>query len=203
MHNNRKKRLPIVIAAAVVVALLAVTIVMRNRTPPVPGDEQATKAGTATAANDDLVAGNAPRGSRTRLSRTREDAMREARELSQRRSASKTRSAERAEALKTRVAAQFGAEKVDPAWAPGKESSLQDISKLPQIASNIAEPLRVNVDCRSSMCRIESSFKRSGDAEDWTMLYMASVGSSLPNAVVSRVQNPDGTTSVQIYGKAR
>jgi hypothetical protein len=34
-------------------------------------------------------------------------------------------------------------------------------------------------------------------------MYMSSVGGDLPNAIVSRVPNPDGTTSVQIYGRAR
>jgi hypothetical protein len=32
---------------------------------------------------------------------------------------------------------------------------------------------------------------------------MSSVGSSLPNAMVTRSRNPDGTIGVRIYGQAR
>ena len=35
------------------------------------------------------------------------------------------------------------------------------------------------------------------------MMYMASVGKALPSSVVSRTPNPDGSTSVEIYGRAR
>ena len=64
-------------------------------------------------------------------------------------------------------------------------------------------PKDLRVDCKSSMCRLDSSFATNGQAEDWVLLYMSSVGSALPNAVVSRVPNPDGTTRVEIYGRAR
>ena len=64
-------------------------------------------------------------------------------------------------------------------------------------------PRSLDIDCKSSMCRVGGSFASNGDAEDWVLIYMSSVGSTLPNAVVSRSANPDGTTSVQIYGRAR
>lgn len=119
------------------------------------------------------------------------------------RRAARANSVRKAKDMETKVAAQFAAEKVDPAWAPTKQVDLKKIAELPQITSAVPAPKQMAVDCRSSMCRIEGTFDASGSAQDWTLLYLSSVGDALPSAVVSRVQNPDGTSSVRIYGRAR
>lgn len=106
-------------------------------------------------------------------------------------------------AAKQKAVATFSSERVDPTWASGKEAELTGIARSSAIAEAKAAPKTFDIDCKSTMCLLNGSFATNGEAEDWTLLYMSSVGSALPNSVVSRTQNPDGTTSVEIYGKAR
>lgn len=101
------------------------------------------------------------------------------------------------------ASARFEQEQVDAAWAPGKEVELSALTAQPAFETAGVAPRSLDVDCKSSMCRIAGSFASNGDAEDWVLIYMSSVGSNLPNAIVSRTANPDGTTSVQIYGRGR
>lgn len=193
---------PLLIAIFVVVALIAVTVFVRQRdasVPPTTMDPAALPDEPAAAASS-LPAS---RGDAVRSPLARADALAAARRANEERRELRKDSAKRIEALRGKIEAQYAAEKIDPAWAPGKQLDLRKISSLPEITSAVAAPSSMSVDCRSSMCRIESSFDSGGNAQDWTMLYMASVGSTLPNAVVSRVQNPDGTTSVRIYGRGR
>ncbi|MBB6599244.1 hypothetical protein [Luteimonas sp. MC1825] len=109
----------------------------------------------------------------------------------------------RTAALKKQSAERFAAEQVDPAWAPQKEAELAGIAGQPGFATAGVKPTSLDMDCKSSMCRIDGQFASNGEAEDWILIYMSSVGSALPSSVVSRTQNPDGSTRVEIYGRAR
>ncbi|MGH8033374.1 MAG: hypothetical protein ACREO8_13700 [Luteimonas sp.] len=202
---RKQKNVPLVVAVAVVVVLLVVTFVMRQRQSDVASGMTGAGAVDSSMGVQSSNAGNpAPSANaQGRQPLSRADAQQAARRHMAQRSEARKRSVQRSEELRLKVSAQFNAEKVDPTWAPGKEVELQKISSLPEIVSNMAAPIKLDVDCKSSMCRIDGSFASSGDAEDWTTLYMSSVGNRLPSAVVSRVRNPDGTTSVQIYGRGR
>ncbi|MEP6634706.1 MAG: hypothetical protein ABJA62_10920, partial [Luteimonas sp.] len=111
--------------------------------------------------------------------------------------------ARQSEAARQKAIATYRAESVDPAWAPQKTAELNQIAALPAIAQAKISPKSLDVDCKRTICRLNGTFASNGDAEDWTMLYMSSVGGALPNSVVTRTQNPDGTTNVEIYGRAR
>ena len=112
-------------------------------------------------------------------------------------------SAARLDRAKRDAAAAFAQEPVDPVWSAATERRIDQVAALPAIQQNSAAPKDMRVECRSSMCRVTSDFTTSGQADDWTMLFMASVGSTLPQSLVSRVTNPDGSQSVVIYSRAR
>ena len=109
----------------------------------------------------------------------------------------------RISALREQSAQRYAREQVDPAWAAQKESELQGVASRPAVEVAGASPKSLSADCRSSMCRINGEFESNGKAEDWILVYMSSVGSSMPNSVVSRTRNPDGSMGVEIYGRAR
>lgn len=101
------------------------------------------------------------------------------------------------------AAAAFAREPVDPTWSSSTEHTLERVASSPAIQQNVAQPRSLQVECRSSMCRLTSDFGNSSQADDWTLLFMASVGANMPHAIVSRVVNPDGSQSVVIYSRVR
>lgn len=111
--------------------------------------------------------------------------------------------AARARELQAQSAARFASEQVDPAWAPAKESELSALAANTAYEEAGAKPSSLTVDCRSSMCRLDGRFESRGQAEDWVMMYMATVGGAMPNSIVSRTQAEDGSTRVEIYGRGR
>ena len=196
--KNRKT--PIIVAAVVIAAVAVGTIVARRSGDIAPDqqvaqDNQAQNAPPSTSAVPVRSANPDPRSAADRRTRLQET-------VARRQDARKEQIRKSAEQRK-KAAEAFQREQVDPAWAPQKESELNKIAAQPAFETAGAVPKDLRVDCKSSMCRLDSSFATNGQAEDWVLLYMSSVGSALPNAVVSRVPNPDGTTRVEIYGRAR
>ena len=106
-------------------------------------------------------------------------------------------------ALREESEQRFASEQVDPAWAPQKERELRDVASQETFEVAGANPTSLSIDCRSSMCRLNGEFESNGKGEDWILMYMSSVGSSMPNSIVSRTRNPDGSMRVEIYGRAR
>lgn len=197
MEPNRK--IPLLVAGVIVVAVVAGTIIQRGRdtgtdtvaVAPPPETSQAGLAGPPPPAS------TAPNGSgRTGA---REQIADQVASRSQRRE----ELAARTRALREESEQRFASERVDPAWAPQKESTLGQIADRPQFETAGAQPRSLSVECRSSMCRIDSQFETSGQAEDWILMYMSSVGGEMPNSIVSRSRGPDGSTRVLIHGRAR
>lgn len=196
MALNRKTPL---IVAAVVIAAVAIGTIVARRSGDTASEQQPAQA---TQAQDPASppattrsAGASPSAALDRRARMQDSIARrqEARQAQIKKSAEQRKKAAEA----------FQREQVDPAWAPKKEVELNGIAAQPAFETAGAVPKDMRIECKSSMCRLDGSFAASGQAEDWVLLYMSSVGSALPNAIVTRTPNPDGTTRVEIYGRAR
>jgi|SRR5690554_3517081 len=192
-------RIPLVAATLVVLAVVAGTFILRGRDTPAldSGQPDAIAAADSNAAPPPpplAGAGSAERPGTAGLAPGDHGA---------RRAAMRQEQAERTRALREQSAQRFASEQVDPAWAPQKESELTAVASQPGFEVANAQPASLSVDCRSSMCRIDGQFESNGKAEDWILIYMSSVGSAMPNSVVSRSRNPDGSMRVEIYGRAR
>lgn len=199
--TSKNRKIPLIVAAVVIAAVAVGTIVARRSGDPASQqgaqDSQAQDASAppSTSAAPVRSANSGPLGAGDRQARLQET-------VARRQDARKEQIRKSAE-QKKKAAEAFQREQVDPAWAPQKEVELNKIAAQPGFETAGAVPKDLRVECKSSMCRLDSSFASNGQAEDWILLYMSSVGSSMPNAVVSRVPNPDGTTRVEIYGRAR
>ncbi|MGY0652689.1 hypothetical protein ACW7GZ_12690 [Luteimonas sp. A537] len=194
-------RIPLIAAGVVVLAVVAGTFVLRGReTADVHGPTQQVAEAPMAA-----VPGTAPPDA-TRVQAPQAD--RSQRDESvlghvERRAEMREEHRARIKTLREESAQRFASEQVDPAWAPGKIDELTNLASEPAFAIANAEPQQLSVDCRSSTCRIDGQFETSSKAEDWILMYMSGVGSRMPNSVVSRSTNPDGSTRVEIYGRGR
>ncbi|MBJ6977906.1 hypothetical protein [Luteimonas sp. MC1895] len=198
---NPGTRLPLVVAAVVVVAVIAGTFILRRGEAPGPAD---VPQSTAAAAADPVAQAPAPANRNARPARASGESLEQqvATQLD-RRVESRAQHAARTRELREQSAARYASEQVDPAWAPQKESQLTGIASNEAFAQAGAKPTSLSVDCRSSMCRVDGAFETRSQAEDWVMMYMSSVGGTMPNSIVSRTQAEDGSTRVEIYGRAR
>jgi hypothetical protein len=194
------KKAPLIIAAVVIAAVAIGTIIVRRSGDVAPDQQiaQGNQEQDASAPQASVSSRQAGSGSSSIVDRRAR--LHEA--VARRQEARQAQSKRSVEQLK-KAAEAFQREPVDPVWAPKKEVELNSIAAQPAFETAGAVPKDMRVDCKSSMCRLDGSFTTNGQAEDWLLLYMSSVGSALPNAVVTRKPNPDGTTSVQIYGRAR
>lgn len=193
---------PLIVAAGVIVVVAAVTFMVRRGAPdidvPVAG-ETADALVTDGSVPPSLPASPvAPRGNGAAIS-----PQEQLQSSLDRRASLREAHVARTTQAREDASARFEQEQVDAAWAPGKEVELSTLTAQPAFETAGVAPRSLDVDCKSSMCRIAGSFASNGDAEDWVLIYMSSVGSNLPNAIVSRTANPDGTTSVEIYGRGR
>lgn len=193
---NRK--IPFIVAAVVIAAVAIGTFVARKSgdvAPVQPAQSQAPDPALPPTSTSARNAGSGPRAALSGRARL-EDAVARRRE-------SRQAQIKRSEEQRKKAAEAFARESVDPAWAPKKEVELNTIAEQPTFEEAGAIPKDMRIECKSSMCRLDGSFTNKGQAEDWVLMYMSSVGSALPNAVVTRIPNPDGTTRVEIYGRAR
>jgi hypothetical protein len=194
----KSNKLPLIVAAAVIVVVAAGTVLVR-RSSDAPSTPDAGVAATGPAAGEQpprrpgpAAATGSPAPGPERLERAQE-----------RRNQMREEYIARTAELKKNAAETFEREAVDPAWAPQKETDLQAIADAPGFETAGVAPQDLAIECKSSMCRVDGKFASNGEAEDWLLIYMSSVGGNMPNAVVSRSRNPDGSTRVQIYGRGR
>ena len=203
-----KKKAPLLLALVVIVGLAAVTVWVRQSRIGVPTDD--ARAATDVVAAVSATGENAESPQSHASRRANMDARMSGAEMQERVKATIARrarlrdeSASKAEVSKQKAAAAYRAEKVDKAWAAQKETELEGVATSAALAQAKIVPRAFEVDCKTTVCRLNGTFSTLGEAEDWTLYYMSSVGNALPNTVVSKTQNPDGTTSVEIYGHAR
>jgi hypothetical protein len=98
-------------------------------------------------------------------------------------------------------AKRFAEDRVDPTWSVAAKTDLLAKAAGDHVLANApAMPDKWNVECRSRMCQMSFDFSDPGAATDWTDAYMADMGNSLASVWTSEVRNPDGTTTVVMYG---
>lgn len=191
-------RLPWIVVGGVVVAIAAATWLIRDR-----------GAATAEAPAEPVqpvATGTAPPATRSGAPASRPlptDPAERMAAISERRAERRAEFERRNEEMRVAAEKTFTTEQVDASWAPVKERELDTIAARPEFATANATPKRMDVQCKSSVCRLDGDFTSMGQAEDWVLMYMSSVGSAMPNSVVTRTANPDGSASVRIYGRAR
>lgn len=194
-------RIPLVAATVVVLAVVAGTFILRGRDQArvdeaTAADDSAAHAPVARATPPDARASaRGPAGGATPAEAMVDQVERRAKL----REAHEARTRE----LREQSERRYASEQVDPSWAPEKERELTGLAGQEVFDLAGARPSSLDIDCRSSMCRINGQFESSSQAEDWILMYMSSVGSSMPNSVVSRRRNPDGSMAVEIYGRGR
>lgn len=191
---------PLIAAVVVVVAVVAGTFVLRGRDGRDVSDDSLAVAAGSTRPVDAPSRTAAPRTVPPVGSGQVEEQMLEHVE---RRTQMRREQEERTKALREQSEQRFASEQIDPGWAPQKTAELNGLANDPGFEAAGAQPQSLSIDCRSSMCRIDGQFETSGKAEDWILMYMASLGSAMPNSIVSRSRNADGSTRVEIYGRAR
>lgn len=198
-------RIPIMVTV-VVLAVLASTIFLRGRGGPGPGE--ATE-GTAGAPQPEASAAPGTSSSRPRAAVANSGIPAAAgapamlQEQMERRARMREEQGVRTRALRDQSAKRYDNEAVDPAWASAKESELLAFADQPEFDEVDARPASLSIDCRSSICKLDAQFENRTQAEKWIMMYTSSAGGAMPSAITSRNQNPDGSTHVEIYGRAR
>lgn len=191
-HGVKRRAAPAALAAGVVViAILAVTA---NRAPWRAGTPEARAVSSPDAAEGQVSpqprageAGTGPAPGSWNEVLAREQARAEA----------------DARRERDEVLSRYRRESVDARWAAVQEGALQRASTSRQIARTGANPANLDVDCKSSVCRVEADFASRGAAEDWVTLFLLGAGSELPRAVFEHSVNPDRTFHVEITGYAR
>lgn len=114
-----------------------------------------------------------------------------------------------AEALRRRQAERqafidrYAHEQVDARWAGTKEATMLEAGRSGQILELGAEPHALDIDCRTSMCRIRADFATQSSAEDWFTLFATTLGREMPKATFRYSRNEDGSARVLAYGLAR
>jgi hypothetical protein len=71
----------------------------------------------------------------------------------------------------------FAAQRVNPEWAPPKEREILQLVGSDKFKASNASPEGLEVECRSSLCRVTADFPSNVAAQDWTeffTLYSAS-----------------------------
>lgn len=199
---NVRNLLPLLVSTIVLALVLGGTFLFRSRSGPVTGDDRDAGSVEATFAAPP-VPSPASRTGRTQLQSAPDMAREQVQEHVEQRARMRKEHMARNRELRERSAARFAKEPVDPTWAAAKESELVEIANREAFGQADARPTSLSMDCRTSMCRLQGEFGTQGQAEDWIMMYMASVGGAMPHSVVSRTQNPDGSARVEIYGSAR
>ena len=201
-----KTKAPLLLVVAVIAALAIVTMWVRQSRTDRPADDVQAGADVAPVSATGDAESSQSRASR----RASMDARMSGAEMQERvqaiiarRARLRDESENKAQASKQKAAAAYRTEKVDKAWAAQKETELSGVATSAALAQAKIVPKAFDVDCKTTVCRLHGTFSTLGEAEDWTLYYMSSVGNALPNTVVSKTQNPDGTTSVEIYGRAR
>lgn len=101
---------------------------------------------------------------------------------------------EQAERLQA-IEAALNAEPVDPSWSEQSGTLIQ--RALQQ--KSFADAEVGQVDCRTTLCRVELSVADSDDIEDLGLRFPLAVGASLPGMTLHRTENDDGSATAVIY----
>jgi len=104
------------------------------------------------------------------------------------------------DALMKRYEAAFQAEPVAPTWANATELAVVDALRSPEAkAAGIAMPSDFNVECRTSVCRINAAYLDDGSAADAATVLAMDVSKTLPRMQRRTSYNRDGSVQLVLY----
>src|SRR5688572_11551446 len=101
------------------------------------------------------------------------------------------------------LAARYRSEPRDATWAAAKERDLLALTRLEQAERMNAMPSSIDIDCKTSSCRIAADFTSQASANDWLTVFTTSLGNSLPFGTTEQKTNPDGSVTIEIFGASR
>jgi hypothetical protein len=102
-----------------------------------------------------------------------------------------------------RLIARHAAERVDPAWSNAMELELVELADSDQIRALHANVSNLEVDCRTTMCRMRGDVPSITAGDDFVTLYMTNLGSRMPEAAYRYVRDDDGALHIEIFGIGR
>lgn len=198
-----RHRLPLLLAAAAIIVVLAVSSWRYLRSPAPGAVAEATqpmhvergapayqRGPSARRAGGDLPTGVVATPQQAQASIARRRAMQE-------------QLGREADAARAAAAAAFAGERVDSQWARSKQAELEAIASAPAIAASGASPISFEAQCRRTLCKLDAQFATSAQADDWSLVFTTSLGNAMPSSTVTRTPVADGSTQIEIYGKAR
>ena len=95
---------------------------------------------------------------------------------------------------------QFRTEPVAPAWANSTELAVVDALRSDEAkATGVATPSEFDVQCRSSLCRIDATYPDDGSAGDAMTVLAMDVSDKLPRMHRRTIYKPDGTVQLHVY----
>ena len=120
-----------------------------------------------------------------------------------RRSMSAAEMARGRKARSTELDAAFRRDPMDAAGARQAEGELAEAASADDLVESGTTPIAIDMQCRSTRCRVISRFAAGSDVEGWVGLYMLSSARTLAGADTVITPQPDGTIELAIYGTRR
>jgi hypothetical protein len=99
--------------------------------------------------------------------------------------------------------ARYNDERVDSAWSNAMERDLVALSDSEQMRAMDANVSNLEVDCRTTMCRIRGEVASITAGDDWITLYMTNVGAKLPEVTYHYVPGDDGKLRIELFAIGR
>lgn len=100
--------------------------------------------------------------------------------------------------FKEAAVARYAKEPRDPAWASAQQRKLAEVGRELSVAG-VEIPRDMVSDCHRTVCKTSASFATTDAADQWVLLYMASLGNTAKRSVVSRSPGMQGVTTIEIY----
>jgi hypothetical protein len=200
MQNSKPKQtiIPWLVAGAVLLSM-AVVMVYRHRARENDALLQSSAPVTAEPVSRTPSVPHRRTDSRAALAGAAQSMAAKREELGRRRKEVQVR-VDRTQAA---FASRHRSEAVDPAWSNAKEAELTRLATSDQIKQLGVDARDLNIDCRTSMCRITANFDSTAAGDDWIVLYMNNVAQQVPAASYKYIRNPDGTVTINVYAIGR
>ena len=100
----------------------------------------------------------------------------------------------------TELDAAFRRDLMDAAGARQAEGELAEAASADDLVESGTTPIAIDMQCRSTRCRVIARFAADSDAEGWAGLYMLSAARTLAGADTVITPQADGTIELAIYG---
>lgn len=190
-RNFQTRVLPWLLVAGLAVAVVVLWTGRERPTAPPAGTDTADAAVTPRASAPAVVV---PTQASARVAIER---------MQQKATARRAATQQRVDATHALLGQRYANERVDPAWAAGKEQELASLAKTEAMTAMNANVSNLTVDCRTTMCEIGGDFPSITAGDDWFTLFTTNVGSKMPSATYKYEHKADGTVRIHIYGVGR